>query len=115
MDCIGHLDLAAEGRVVALGKGLPVVFRPGHHHAVHQDAGDLDLPGVEGAPLGDPLHLHDHEAAGISGRHGDGQRFQGQRLLFHGDVAVGVRRGAPEDGHVDGKRLVGQIFPAVEL
>ena len=106
--------LTGIGRVVDFGKGLPVMLRLGDHHAVHQDAGDLDLAGVEGAGLGQALHLDNDETAAVAGGGGDGQRLEGQGLLFHGHIAVGIGGGAAQDGHIDGQGFVGQVFLAVE-
>ena len=85
-----------------------------HDHAIHQHTRNLDLPRVERATLGDALHLDDHDPAGIVGGHCNRQRFQGQRLLLHGDIAVAVGRRAAYDSDVDGKRLVEQHFPSAE-
>ena len=67
-----------------------MMLRLGHDDTVDEDARYLDLPRVERAAFGDPLHLHDDQTAGVSHRHGDRQHFEGERLLFHGDVAVGI-------------------------
>ena len=67
-----------------------MVFRLGHHHAIDHDARNFDLPGIEGAAFGNALDLGDDDAAGIVRRHRDGQRLQRQRLLFHGQIAIGV-------------------------
>ena len=42
---------------------------------------------------------------GVSGRHGDGERLQRQRLFFHGDITVGIGRRAPNNGDIDGRAL----------
>jgi hypothetical protein len=85
-------------------KGLHVVFGLlGDHHAVDQNAGNLDLARVERAALGDALDLDDDRAARVVRRHRDGLRFQGQRLLLHRDVAVRVGRRTADDADVDRK------------
>ena len=110
----GDLDFAAEGGVVFFGKCLPVVFRLGHHHTIHHDAGYLDLTGVQGTGLCDPFHLDDNKPPGIFGSRCDGKGFQGQGFLFHGDVAVGIRCRSPQQRDVDRQCFVGQVFVAVE-
>ena len=110
----GHADFSAVGRVVGFREGLVVIFGPGDHDAVDKNAGDFNLAGVQGPAVGDAFHLDDDESAGVSGGGGDGQGLQGQGLPFHGDISVRVRRGPPEDGHMDGQGLVGEIFLTVE-
>ena len=101
-----HADLAGEGGAVGLGERLHVILGLlGDDDAVDQDAGDLHLPRVERAALGDALDLDDDEAARVARRHGDRQRLQRQRLALHGDVAVAVGGGAAHDGDVDRERL----------
>ena len=85
------------------------------HHAVDEDAGDLDLARVERAAVGDALDLHDDEAAGVARGHGDGERLQRQRLALHRDVAVGVGGGAAHDGDIDREGLVEEVLLAVDL
>jgi hypothetical protein len=87
----------------------------GDHHAVDQNAGDLHLTRVQRAALGNTLDLHDDDAARVPGGHGNGLRFQRQRLTFHGDVAIRVGSGAANDADVDRKALVKQVFLAVDL
>ena len=109
-----HPDFAAERRVVDFGESLPVVLGGGLHDTVHQDARDFDIAGIEAAALGDALDLHDNEAAGIARGRGNCQGLQGQGFALHGDIAVGISRGAPQNRDVDGKGLVGQVFPSIE-
>jgi hypothetical protein len=85
-----------------------------HHHAVDQHARHLHLARIERAALGDALDLHDDDTAGVARGHGDRARLQGQRLLLHGDVAVGVGSGAADDADVDRKGLVEQVVLAVD-
>ena len=91
------------------------MLRLRHDHAVDEDAGDLDLPRIERAALGDPLDLHDDEPARVARRHGDRQHFERQRLLFHGDVAVGIGGRAADDADVDRERAIEEEFLAVDL
>ena len=49
----------------------------------NEDAGNLDVARVERATLGDAFDLGDDDAARVVRGHGDGQRFERQRLLFH--------------------------------
>jgi hypothetical protein len=110
-----HADLAGERGAVGLDESLHVVLGLFcHHHAIHQDAGDLHLTRIERAALGDPLHLHDDDAARVARRHCDRQRLKRQRLLLHRDVAVDVRGGAAHDADVDVERLVEQVLLAVD-
>ena len=99
-----HPDLAAERRIVLRAEGLPVVFRLGHDDAVDQNAGDLDLARIEAAAFGHPLDLRDDDAAGIMRRHGNGERLQRQRLLLHGEIAVGIAGRGADDADVDRER-----------
>ena len=108
-------DLAAERRVVLHRKCLPVVFRLRHDDAIDQDAGDLDLPRVERAALGDPLDLHDDDAARVARRHRDGQRLERERLLLHRDVAVGIGGGSAHDADIDRECPVEEKLLAVDL
>ena len=84
-------------------------------HAVDENAGNLDLPRVERAALGDALDLRDDDAAGVARRHGDRQHFQRQRLPLHRDVAVGVGGGAADDADVDREGAIEEELLAVDL
>ena len=103
------------GRIVLRAEGLPVVFRLRHHDAVDQHAGHFHLARIERAAFGDALDLRDHDAAGIVRGHGDGERLQRQRFLLHGEIAVGVAGRGADDADIDRKRLVEQIFLAVDV
>ena len=92
-----------------------MVFRPRHDDAVDENAGYLHVPRTERAALGDALDLHDHEAAGISRRHGDRQHLQCQRLFLHGDVAVGIGRRSPDDADVDRERAIEEELLALDV
>ena len=100
-------DLAAEGGIVLRAEGLPVVLGLGDDDAVDQNARYLHLARVEAAALGDALDLGDDDAARIVRRHRDGERLERQRLLFHGEIAVGVAGGGADDPDVDRESLVG--------
>jgi hypothetical protein len=91
------------------------MLRPGHHHAIHQDAGNFDLARVQAAALGQAFDLDDDHTAGIPGGHGDGQGFQGQGFPLHGDVTVGIGGGTAHDGDVDGEGFVEQVLLAVDF
>ena len=106
----GDLDLPAERRVVTFGKRLPVMLGRRQNDAIHQDPRNLHLTAVQGPPVRYPFHLDNNKAAGILCRHGHGQGLQGQGLLFHGNVTVHVRCCPPDNGGIDGKCLVEQIF-----
>ena len=106
-------QFAAERRRVGGAEGLPVVLRLRDDDAVDQHTGDLHLSCAQAAGVGDPLHLHDHQAAGVVHRGRHGQRLQGQRLALHGDVPLGIRGGAAQERHVQLQRLVEQVLLAV--
>ena len=76
--------------------------------------GHLHLPGVERAALGDALDLRDDHAARVARGHGNGQRFERERLALHGEVAVRVGRGRADDAHVDREGLVEQVVLPVD-
>jgi hypothetical protein len=52
-----------------------VVLRLREHDAVDENAGDLHLPRVEAAALGDALDLRNHQTAAVVSGHGDRQHF----------------------------------------
>ena len=91
------------------------MLRLGHHHVVDEDARYLDLPRVERAALGDAFDLHDDQTARVAYRHGDRQRFERERLLFHGDVAFGIGGRAPDDADIDRECAIEEEFLASDL
>ena len=110
-----HADLAGERRAVGLGERLHVVLGLlGDDDAVDEDAGDLHLPRIERAALGDALDLRDDDAARVARRHRDREAFERERLALHRDVAVGIGGGAAHDADVDRERAVEQVLLAVE-
>jgi hypothetical protein len=82
------------------------------HDAIDQCPRYLYLSRVERPCLGDALDLRDHQPARVVRRHRERQRFDRQRLALHGDVAVRVGGGAPNDADINRDRLVEQIFLA---
>ena len=108
--CHGDLYFAAIRGIIDLGKGLPVVFRPGDNHEIDQDAGNFYLARIQISPFGDSFHLHYDNPARVPGRHCHGKVLQGEGFPFHRDVTVGVGGRAPENGHVDGESFVEKIF-----
>ena len=111
-----YLDFPGKGRAVLFAEGLHVVFGLfSHHDAIDQNAGNFYLPRVQRATLGDAFDLHDDDAAGVARRHRDGLRFQRQRLLLHGDIAVRIGRRAANDADIDREGLVEQVFLAVDF
>ena len=86
-----------------------------HDDAVDQDAGNLDLPRIERAALGGPLHLRDHDAARVTRRHRDRQHLERERLLLHCDVAVGIGGGTADDAYIDRECAIEQVLLALEL
>ena len=108
-------NFAAECRIVLNRERLPVMFWLGHDDAVDEDARYLDLPRVERTAFSDPFHLHDDDAAGVARRHRDRQHFEGERLLFHRDVAVGIGGRAPNDADIDREGAIEEKFLAVDL
>ena len=70
---------------------------------------------VERAGGGDALDLRDDESLAVLGGRCQRQIVEGQRLLFHRDVAVMVGGGAADDRDVDRKRLVEQPWLAIDF
>ena len=91
------------------------MLRGRYHDTVDHDPGDLHLAGTQGARVGHPFDLDDDKSAGVAGGGCNGQSLQGEGLLFHGDVAIGVGGRAAQNRNVDGHGFVGQIILAVEL
>ncbi|VTR67822.1 conserved hypothetical protein [Desulfosarcina cetonica] len=110
----GHPVFATESRAVGLTKGLPMVFGLGHDHAIHQNAGDDHLTGIERSPVGQPFDLYDHHSAGVAGGLGHAQGVEDHGLLFHGDIAVRIRRGAAQESHMDGKGFIEEVILPVD-
>jgi len=110
-----HPDLAAERGVILSCKCLPMVLGLGDDDTVNEYAGYFDLPWIERPAFGNTLHLHDHEPPGILHRHGDGQHFQCECFLLHGDIAVGVGSCAADDADINRKRTVIQELFAIDL
>ena len=94
IDPMWRSKFAAVRRVILNRECLPMVLWFGHDDTVDEDTRYLDLPRIERAAFSYSLDLHDDQAAGISYRHGNRQHFKGERLLFHGDIAVGIGGGA---------------------
>ncbi len=92
----------------------PMILRPCDDDAVDQDARNLDLTRVQAAALGDALDLDDDDAAGIVRGRGDREYLQGEGLLFHRDVAVGVGGRAADDPDIDRKRFVEQVVDSAD-
>ena len=65
-----HLGLPAEGWVIDLCEGLPVMRLIRYHHSVHQHTRDDHKFGVECTALGNPFHLHHNNATAALNRHG---------------------------------------------
>ena len=91
-----------------------MVLRPRDDDAVDQYSGDLHLTRTQAAALRDALHLHDHQAIGVVHRGSHREGLQCQRLALHGDVPLGIRGGAPQEGHIELERLVEQVLHGVE-
>jgi hypothetical protein len=92
-----------------------MVFRLGNDDAVDQDARNLDVSRVERTGGRDALDLRDDEPLAVLGSRRQRQIVEGQRLLFHRDVAVVVGRGAADDRDIDRKRLVEQPGLAIDF
>ena len=86
----------------------------GDDHAIDQDAGNPDPRRVERAGLGDALDLAQHDTARVARGQRHGEIFEPERLLLHGDVAVGIGGRAADEGDVDRQSLVEQGLLAVE-
>ena len=102
----GNPDLTGEGGIVLDTPGLHVMPRLRHHHRVHEHAGDTHLARVESAFGSHAFDLADHVTVGVLRGQGHGEVLEDERLALHGDVAVGVGGGAPDEGHVDGRPFV---------
>ena len=92
-----------------------MVFRLGNDDAIDQDAWDLDVTRVERAGGGDALHLRNDEPFAVLGCRRQRQIVEGQRLLFHRDVAVVIGGSPADDRDVDWKRLVEQPRLAIDF
>ena len=111
-----HPDLPRESGAIGLAEGLHVVLGPlRDYHAIDQDPGDLDLPGVEAMAVGKALDLGNDEATRIMDGHGDSLGLQRQGLALHGDIALRVGGGAANEADLDREGLVKQILIAVDL
>src|SRR5215470_2074500 len=92
-----------------------MMLRLGHHHTVDENARYLDLPRVERAVVRYSFDLRDDQTAGVACRHGDRKYFEGERFLFHGDVAVGIGGRAANDADVDGECAIEKQLLTVNL
>ncbi len=92
-----------------------MVLGLGHHHAIHHHAGHEHLARIERAVRAHPLHLRDHEAAGVLRGRRDGEVVERERLVLHGDVAVQVRGGAAKQRDRDREGLVEEPLLALDL
>jgi hypothetical protein len=78
-----------------------VVFGTGYYDRVDQDARQPHCAWCLNGLARDALHLGDDDATRVSGRLGDRQRIQRERLLLHSDVAFLVGGRPPHQGDVD--------------
>jgi hypothetical protein len=93
-----------------------VVYRVrGHHDAIDQGAGYLDLARVEGVHIGEALHLRDHQSVAVVRRHRQRQRVARQRFPLHCDVAGRVGGGTADDRDIDRESLVEKVLLAADL
>jgi hypothetical protein len=92
-----------------------VVLWLGHNHAIHQRTGKQHMPRIQRAGLGDPLHLHDHNAAGIFHRHRHGQAVEVERFPLRRYVAFRIGRCAAQERHVDRQGAVEQPLPPFDF
>ncbi len=79
---------------------------------VDQCGGHLDLALRQAPSPGDLADLGDHDPAAVAGRHRHRQHLALDRLALHREVAVLVRGGAADDGHVDRKGVEQQPLPS---
>ena len=92
-----------------------MVFRLCDDDTIDKNAGYLDLSRVERAAFSYSLDLRDNEAARVAHGHGNRQHFECKRLLFHGNVAVGIGGGAANDADIDWQGAIEKEFLAIDL
>jgi len=111
----GHALPAGIRVIVMCAIRLKMIIRFGEDHAVDQNAGYLDVARVERIRGRDSLDLRDHEATRIFRGHGRIKVVQRKRLALHGDIAVRIAGGPPDQCDVDGERLIAQPFLTIDL
>jgi len=67
------------------------------------------------AAVGDPFNLDDDDPVGIPDSLGHRERIEDHGFFFHGDVAVGVGRRPAQESDMDGKGVVEQKIPALDI
>ena len=108
--------LTAESRFEVFAFGLPTgILGRSLHDVIDDDAGNAHVFGIHRSRFGEVFDLHDHDAAGIVGRHRHGEAFILHALVFEGDIAVLIGRRTTQKRHVERKRFVEQVFFALKL
>src|SRR4029077_2338263 len=92
-----------------------MVFRLDDDDAIDQDAWNFDMTRTERTGCRDAFDLGDDKPLAVLGGGSERQIVEGQRLLFHRDVAVVVSRGSPDNRYVDRKRLVEEPLLTVDF
>ncbi len=101
------IELAIEGLGVQMGRG--------DDDGIDEDAGEADIFGIAGVIGDGAFDLSDDDAAVAFGGLGHGEDFTDQGFVLHGDIAVGIGRGAADEGHMDGEGLVEQHLVAFDF
>ena len=92
-----------------------MMLRVRHDHAVDERARHEHLARMERPGPGDPLDLHDHDAARVLDRHRHREIVEVERLALGRHVAVRVGGGAAQEGDVEREAAIEQPFLAVDL
>ena len=84
------------------------------HHIVHHRVVNPYALGRQRATADDPPHLGNNNAAAVVGGGGQFGGIVAHAFILHGQAAVLVGPGGPDEAGVDGEGLVGQIIPPVQ-
>ena len=104
------MGIAAQVGLKKGGRCLEMVFRFRHDYIVDENTRYFHPPAIKATSLGDVSYLGYYHAATVFDGCGEGHRFEVQRLMSHHHVALFIRGCAADDGHIDGKGLVIEIF-----
>ena len=70
------------------------------HDSVHQVARYLHFFAWQGPCLHHSFHLRDYDPAVVMGGHSCSKTICIEHLVFHGDITLGIRTGAPDKGYI---------------